>query len=98
MAGSMGSPPLATSYEGYSEKKKQGERWEKAKRQFDSVGRTPFNRVNAIAKRNKVAATHLKRYVERNAKCNHGYDTDSSALVSDRGSDDSWDGDSDATM
>ena len=89
MAGSMGSPPLATSYEGYSGKKKQVERWEKAKRQFDYVGRTPFNGVNAIAKRNKVAAAHLKRYVERNAKCNHGYDTDSSALVLDRGSDDS---------
>ena len=32
------------------EKKKQAERWEKAKRQFDSVGRTPFNGVKAIAK------------------------------------------------
>ena len=32
------------------------------------------------------------------AKRHHGYDTDSSALVSDSGSDDSGDGDSDATM
>ena len=98
MAGSMGSPPLATSYEGYSGKKETSRKMGESEAQFDSVGRTPFNGVNAIAKRNKVAAAHLKRYVERNAKCNHGYDTDSSALVSDRGSDDSWDGDSDATM
>ena len=80
------------------EKKKQAERWEQAKRQFDPVGRTPFNGVKAIAQRNKVSAARLKCYVDRNTKCTNGYDTDSSALVLDSGSDDSWDGDSNATM
>ena len=79
-------------------KKKQAEDWEKAKREFDSIGGTPFNGVRAIAQRNHVALACLKRYADRNAKSNHGYDTDSSALVGDSGSDDSWDGDSDATM
>ena len=65
---------------------------------MDSVGRTPYNRVKAIAKRKSVSAARLKRYVDCNAKRHHGYDTDSSALVSDSGFDDSWDGDSDATM
>ena len=45
-----------------------------------------------------LSAARLKRYADRNAKRHHGYDTDSSALVSDSGSDDSGDGDSDATM
>ena len=80
------------------EKKKQAEKWEKAKREFDSVGRTPFNGVKTIAQRNKVSATRLRCYVDHNAKRNHGYDTDSSASVLDSGSDDSSDGDSDATM
>ena len=62
-----------------------------------SVGGTPFNGVRAIAERNYVAIAHLKYYADCNVKRNHGYDTDSSALVSDSGSDDSWDGDSDAT-
>ena len=79
-------------------KKKQVEDWEKAKREFDSVGGTPFNGVRAIAKRHNVARARLKRYTNRNAKRNHGYDTDSSALGGDSEFDDSWDGDSDATM
>ena len=94
----MGSPPPATSYEGCSEKKKEAQKWEEAKREFDSVGGTPFNGVKAIAKRNGVSAARLKRYADRNAKRHHGCDTDSSALGGDSGSDDSWDGDSDATM
>ena len=80
------------------EKRKQAEKWEKAKREFHSFWRTPFNGVKAIAHRNKVSATCLKRCADHNAKHNHGYDTDSSALVSDSRSDDSWDGDLDATM
>ena len=44
-----------------------------------------------------VAIARLKRYAECNAKCNHSYDTNSSAMGGDSGSDDSWDGDSDAT-
>ena len=80
------------------EKKKKAQKWEEAKREYDSVGGTPFNGVKAIAQRKGVSATRLKHYVDRNAKRHHGYDTDSSALVSDSGSDDSGDGDSDATM
>ena len=80
------------------EKKKKAENWEEAKREFDSVGGTPFHGVRAIARNHDVAIAHLKCYADRNAKRNHGYDTDSSALVSDSRSDDSWDGDSDATM
>ena len=79
-------------------KKKQAEDWERAKREFDSVGGTPFNRVGAIVKRHNVTKARLKCYVDRKAKRNHGYDTDSSALGGNSGSDDSWDGDSDATM
>ena len=79
-------------------KKKQAEKWEKAKQEFDSVGGTPFNGVRAIAKRHNVAIARLKCYADRNAKCRHDSDTDSSALVADSGPDDSWDGDSDATM
>ena len=94
----MRSPPQATSCEGCSEKRERSKRWEEAKREFDSVGGTPFNGVRAIAKRKRVSAARLKRYVDRNAKRHQGYDTNSSALVLDSGSDDSGDGDSDATM
>ena len=94
----MGSPPQAASCEGCSEKEKEAQKWEEAKQEFDSVGGTPFNGVRAIAKRKRVSAARLKRYADRNAKRHQGYDTDSSALVSDSGSDDSGDGDSDATM
>ena len=80
------------------EKKKQAENWEKAKREFDYVGRTPFHGVMAIAKKHDVSRARLKCYANQNVTRNHGYDTDSSALVSDSGSDDSWDGDSGATM
>ena len=80
------------------ERKKKAQKWEEAKREYDSVGGTPFNGVKAIAQRKGVSAARLKRYADRNAKRHHGYDTDSSALVSDSGSDDSGDGDSDATM
>ena len=73
-------------------------KWEEAKGVFDSVGRNPFNGVKAIAQRKGVSATRLRRYADRTAKRHHGYDTDSSALVSNSGSDDSGDGDSDATM
>ena len=79
-------------------KKKDAENWEKAKQDYDSIGGTPFHWFKAIAKKHSVCAARLKRYADRNAKRNHGYDTDSSALVSDSGSDDSSDGDSDATM
>ena len=79
-------------------KKKQAEEWEKAKGEYDSVGGTPFNGVRAIVKKHNVAKARLKCYADCNAKCNHGYDTDSSALGGDSGSDDSWDGDSDTTM
>ena len=80
------------------EKKKNEENWEKAKRDYDSFGGTPFHGYKAIANENNVSAARLKRYVDRNAKRHHGYDTDSSALGGDSGSDDSGDGDSDATM
>ena len=80
------------------EKKEKAENWEKAKQKYDSVGGTPFKGVRAIAKEHDVAIACLKCYADRNAKRNHGYDTDSSALVSNSGSDDYWDGDSDATM
>ena len=80
------------------EKKKQAENWEKVKREFDSVWGTPFHRVRSIAKKHDVCRARLKCYADRNTKRNHGYDTDSSALVLDSRSDDSWDGDSDATM
>ena len=79
------------------EKEKNAKKWEEAKGVFDSVGRTPFNGVKAIAQRKGVSA-RLKGYADRNAKHHHGYNTDSSALVSDSGSDDSGDGDSDAPM
>ena len=79
-------------------KKKNAQKWEDAKGEFDSVGGTPFNGVKAIAKRKGVSARRLRRYAKRTAKRHHGSDTDSSALVSDSGSDDSGDGDSDATM
>ena len=80
------------------EKKLKAKKWEEAKREYDSVGGTPFHGVRAIAKKHNVFISCLKRYVDRNAKRHHGYDTDSSALGGDSGSDDSWDGDSDATM
>ena len=80
------------------EKTKKAQKWEEAKREYDSVGGTPFNGVKAIAQRKGVSARRLKRYVDRNTKRHHGYNTDSSALVLDSGSDDSGDGDSDATM
>ena len=80
------------------EKKKKAQKWEEAKREYDSVGGTPFNGVKAIAQRKGVSAARLKCYVDHNTKRHHGYDTDSTALVSDSGSDDSGDGDSDATM
>ena len=68
------------------------------KREYDSIGGTPFNGVRAIAKKHNVFISRLRCYGGRNAKRHHGYDTESSALVSDSGSDDSGDGDSDATM
>ena len=80
------------------DKKKKAENWEKAKRDYDSVGGIPFNGVRAIAREHDVAIARLRHYVDRCTKRHHGYDTDSSALVSDRGSDASGDGDSDATM
>ena len=80
------------------EKKKKVENWEEVMREFDSVGGTPFPGVRAIAKKHDVAIARLRRYRDRNAKCYHGCDTESSPLVSDGGFDDSWDGDSDATM
>ena len=49
-------------------------------------------------KRHNVARACMKCYTDHNAKRNHGYDTDSSTLGGDSKSDDSWDGDSDATM
>ena len=97
MVGSMGSPPPATSCEGYSGKKKAKE-WEEAKQEYNSVGGTSFHGVGAIAKKHNVFISCLRSYADRNAKRHHGYDTDSSVLVSDSGSDDSGDGDSDATM
>ena len=97
MAGSMGSPPSATSCEGCSGKKKQKKQknWEEAKREYDSVGGTPFHGVRAIAKKTQCFfISCLKCYAgPQTQKCHHGYDTDSSALVSDSGSDDSGDGD-----
>ena len=80
------------------EKKKKAGKWEEAKREYDSVGGTPFHGVRAIAKKHDVVIARLKCYADRNAKRHHGYDIDSSALVSDSGSDKSSDGDSDATM
>ena len=80
------------------DKKKKAENWEKAKRDYDSVGGTPFNGVRAIAREHNVAIARLRCYVDRCTKRHHGYDTDSLALVSDSGSDDFGDGDSDATM
>ena len=68
------------------EKKKKAEKWEEAKREYDSVGGTPFHGVRAIARENNVAIARLKRYADRNAKRHHGYDTDSSALGGDSGS------------
>ena len=80
------------------EKKRNSEKWEEAKWEYDSVGGTPFHGVRAIAKRQNVFISHLRCYADRNAKCHHGYDTDSSGLGGDSRSDDSWDGDSDVTM
>ena len=79
-------------------KKKEAKDWEKAKQEFDSIGGTPFNGVRAIAKKHNVAKACLKHYADCNTKRHHGYDTDSSALGGDSWSDDSWDGDSDATI
>ena len=78
--------------------KEKAQNWEKAKRDYDSFGGTPFNGFRAIARENNVAIARLRRYADHSAKRHHGYDTDSSALVSDSGSDDYGDGDSDATM
>ena len=80
------------------EKKKKAEKWEEAKREYDSVGGTPFHRFKAIVKKHNVFISRLRCYMDCNAKRHHDYDTDSSALGGDSGSDDSWDGDSDATM
>ena len=80
------------------EKKQKAKKWEEAKREYDSVGGTPFNGVRAIVKKHNVFISRLRCYAHRNAKHHHGYDTNSSALVSVSGSDDSGDGDSDATM
>ena len=79
-------------------KKQKAKEWEEAKREYDSVGGTPFNGIRAIAKKHNIFISRLRHYADRNAKRHHGYDTDSSALVSDSGSDDSGDGGSDATM
>ena len=49
-----------------AKKKKEAENWEKAKREFDSIGGTPFNGVRAIAKKHHVCKARLKRYAERN--------------------------------
>ena len=98
LARSMGRQAPGGSYEGCSEKKKQAEKWEKAEREFDSVGGTPFNGVRAIAKRHNVAIARLKCYADHNANRRHDSDTDRSALVADSKPNDSWDGDSDATM
>ena len=98
MAGRMGSPPPATSCEGCSGKKRKAKKWEEGKREYDSVGGTPFHGVRAIAKKHNVFISRLRRYADRNTKRHHGYNTDSSALVLDSGSDDAGDGDSDATM
>ena len=68
------------------------------KREFDSVGGTSFNGARAIVRRNHVPKARLKCYADCNVKSNHGYDTDSTDFGGDSGSDDSWDGDSDATM
>ena len=80
------------------EKKQKPKKWEEAKQEYDSVGGSPFHGVRAIAKKHNIFISRLRRYADHNAKRHHGYDTDSSALGGDSGSDDSWDGDSDATM
>ena len=72
--------------------------WRKRSGNLILLGGTPFNGVKAIAHRKGVSTRRLRRYAARTAKRHHGYDTDSSALVSDSGSDDSGDGDSDTTM
>ena len=87
MEGSMGSPPPATSCEGCSGKKQKTKEWEEVKQEYDSVGGTPFYGVRAIAKKHNVFISRLRCYVDRNAKRHHGYDTDSSALGGDSGSD-----------
>ena len=61
MTGSMGSPPPATSCEGCSGKKQKAKKWEEAKREYDSVGGTPFHGVRAIAKKHNVFISPLKR-------------------------------------
>ena len=40
------------------EKKKKAEKWEEAKREYDSVGGTPFHGVRAIAKKHNVFLSH----------------------------------------
>ena len=98
MVGSMGSPLPGTSCEGCSGQKEKSRKLGEAKWQYDSVGGNPFNGVRAIAREHDVAIACLRHYADRCAKRHHGYDTDSSALVSDSGSDDSGDGDLDAAM
>ena len=79
-------------------KRKQKERWEAAKRDYDAVGGTPFNGTKTIAKRHHVNAARLKRFADRRARRCNVSDTDSGCLKAATGSDDSWDGDSDATF
>ena len=79
-------------------KRKQKEIWEATKRDYDAVGGTPFNGTKAIAKRHNVSAARLKRFADRRARRCKVSDTDSSACIAATGSDDSWDGDSDATF
>ena len=43
------------------DKKKKAENWEKAKRQYDSVGGTPFDGVRAIVREHDVAIARLRR-------------------------------------
>ena len=50
------------------DKKEKAQNWEKAKRDYDSVGGTPFNGVRAIARENNVAIARLRRYADRNCK------------------------------
>ena len=94
-----GKPATRSKLRGLLRKKKnKAEEWEKAKREFDSTGGTPFNGIRAIAKSHNAAIAPLKHYTDHNMKCRHDSDTDSSALVADSGHDDSWDDDLDDTM
>ena len=79
-------------------KEKEAQKWEEAKREYYSVGGTPFHGVRAIAKKHDVGIARPRCYADHNTNCHHGCDTDSSALGGDSGFDDSWDGDLDATM